>query len=497
MKNKLFAIMASALLLAGFSHAQNKPWLMTYIADWNWGNPLTYSEVEWKAYDVFIDFGAAPGHAGSVNFPAGVLDTSGATTLAQRDSIVARAHSQGKKILLSVTEYPATYWDQCTTSLLISGYCQSIAQYVKRAWAPYDGIDVDWEYPSASDTAQFKNFLDSIRVYLPSPAYIVTVSCGQWVPFSVYAEKQNDIDMLTEEMYGGDGVSSGWPTWFNGPVYGINMIGKPELSCDVVVDSLYANGMPLSKIAISSEFGGTLIKGGTTTDSMGITINSNGITAPGEMWTTQPTGKADIPDYAYGIGNTTGIYQLYYNTAHFPNVKYVWNSTYQGSFLSNDSAGTTHDWELSFDDSNDITAKFNYVESKGLGGYFFYELGMDLNKTTNTITFQTLIDADRVNIFHYAPNSKTPIPALATLKQNYPNPFNPKTTINYQLMASNFVTLRVYDTLGRRVATLVHSYQNAGTHSVQFDGKELPSGVYIYRLQVGSSEVAKKMVLLK
>ena len=75
-------------------------------------------------------------------------------------------------------------------------------------------------------------------------------------------------------------------------------------------------------------------------------------------------------------------------------------------------------------------------------------------------------------------------PLEFALLQNYPNPFNPFTTINYQLPISNFVTVKVYDPLGREIAVLVNEQKDAGYHSVQFDGSHLSSGVYFYRLSV-------------
>jgi len=89
------------------------------------------------------------------------------------------------------------------------------------------------------------------------------------------------------------------------------------------------------------------------------------------------------------------------------------------------------------------------------------------------------------------------------LSQNYPNPFNPKTIINYQLPASqggpmfNFVSLKVYDALGKEVATLVNQKQNAGSYEVDFNGEELPSGVYFYKLETKNFSETKRMILLK
>ena len=83
------------------------------------------------------------------------------------------------------------------------------------------------------------------------------------------------------------------------------------------------------------------------------------------------------------------------------------------------------------------------------------------------------------------------------LNQNYPNPFNPTTQINYSIQKSGLVTLKIYDVLGRQVATLVNQVQNAGSHTINFDASKLSSGVYFYRLDAGNYQSVKKMMLLK
>jgi polyhydroxybutyrate depolymerase len=88
-------------------------------------------------------------------------------------------------------------------------------------------------------------------------------------------------------------------------------------------------------------------------------------------------------------------------------------------------------------------------------------------------------------------------PAELLLFQNYPNPFNPSTTIKYELPKSSVVRLSVYDMLGREVSVLVNERMNAGVHEVKFDGSNLASGVYFYRLTAGGFVQAKKLVIVK
>jgi hypothetical protein len=83
------------------------------------------------------------------------------------------------------------------------------------------------------------------------------------------------------------------------------------------------------------------------------------------------------------------------------------------------------------------------------------------------------------------------------LRQNYPNPFNPSTVISWQSPVDGFVTLKVFDVLGRGVITLVNEYREAGSHSVEFDASGLPSGVYLYTIQIGSYFETRKLTLLK
>lgn len=83
------------------------------------------------------------------------------------------------------------------------------------------------------------------------------------------------------------------------------------------------------------------------------------------------------------------------------------------------------------------------------------------------------------------------------LEQNYPNPFNPSTQISYTLAERTNVTLKVYDVLGKEIATLINTSQDAGKHNVTFDASNLASGLYIYTINAGNFTSSKKMMLLK
>ncbi len=122
--------------------------------------------------------------------------------------------------------------------------------------------------------------------------------------------------------------------------------------------------------------------------------------------------------------------------------------------------------------------------------------------------WQAQADAENARIFNWLETGKDELSAVAerpgsavpagfTLSQNYPNPFNPTTHIEYSIPRAGRVLLQVFNSLGEEVATLFHGQQKAGKHMVVFDGKDLASGVYTYRLQSGEVSISRKLVLMK
>jgi hypothetical protein len=99
------------------------------------------------------------------------------------------------------------------------------------------------------------------------------------------------------------------------------------------------------------------------------------------------------------------------------------------------------------------------------------------------------------------------IPTAYYLNQNYPNPFNPSTMINYSVPKTSFITIKVYDILGREITTLVNEEKKSGNYNVEFsarggsvfggNGSNLSSGIYFYRMQAGNFVETKKLILMK
>jgi hypothetical protein len=88
-------------------------------------------------------------------------------------------------------------------------------------------------------------------------------------------------------------------------------------------------------------------------------------------------------------------------------------------------------------------------------------------------------------------------PETFGLSQNYPNPFNPSTNINYQIPKAGFVSLKVFNIIGKEIATLVNQEEPAGDYKVQFDTHNIASGTYFYKLSAGGVSLYKKMIVIK
>jgi Secretion system C-terminal sorting domain len=120
--------------------------------------------------------------------------------------------------------------------------------------------------------------------------------------------------------------------------------------------------------------------------------------------------------------------------------------------------------------------------------------------------WKTQKDAEHNRIYSWLDNGQDPVdvelssrslPVEYSLSQNYPNPFNPTTQIDFSIPKGGFVTIKVYNSLGQEVATLFSGYKQVGNYTTNFNGSQLASGVYLYRLESGSVSITRKLVLMK
>ena len=138
-------------------------------------------------------------------------------------------------------------------------------------------------------------------------------------------------------------------------------------------------------------------------------------------------------------------------------------------------------------DNSQTAVHYEYIDRAVVNGvtYSYQLVSYDINGTMHEydLTAQATPTA--------------PTPRDYALEQNFPNPFNPNTTISFALKEAGFVSLTVYNLLGQNVATLVSQRMDVGRYSATFTAKDLPSGIYVYRLDVNDFTATKKMVLMK
>jgi hypothetical protein len=127
--------------------------------------------------------------------------------------------------------------------------------------------------------------------------------------------------------------------------------------------------------------------------------------------------------------------------------------------------------------------EYSFTDKSAVSGKYLYRLKQLDNDGQYTYSKEVQVDLGT--------------PTAFALEQNYPNPFNPSTSIQYSVVGSQYVSLKVFNVLGKEVAVLVNEKQEPGTYTVEFSTANLASGTYIYRMQAGEFVQTKKMVILK
>lgn len=160
--------------------------------------------------------------------------------------------------------------------------------------------------------------------------------------------------------------------------------------------------------------------------------------------------------------------------------------------------------KIKFDEENfkiisNYKDDFSVTEEEALGIQFEFETGKNYKESkfdSGIALISEIVNKDNLVEQNYEQSDKKEDESYFEAK-NYPNPFNPVTTISYNLKQSGHVTLTVYDRLGREVKVLVDETQNAGTHTVDFNASNLPSGIYFYRIKFLDHTEVRKMLFTK
>jgi hypothetical protein len=158
---------------------------------------------------------------------------------------------------------------------------------------------------------------------------------------------------------------------------------------------------------------------------------------------------------------------------------------------------TYPDWpipiNLSYSDADLLTAGLNGFPVGDLGWFPTQYKNWLAQRTTEYAKIHTVLTTGKISGIERVEG----IPETYQLEQNYPNPFNPATVINFTIPKSGNVTLKVYDTVGKEVVTLVDGYKEASKYQISFDASKLASGIYFYTINSGNFTQTKKMMLIK
>jgi len=259
-------------------------------------------------------------------------------------------------------------------------------------------------------------------------------------------------------------------------------------------------------------------------------VRRYGVPGGGE-WASDITLDASGNVYVTGYGVDAGVYEDYITIKYLPNGDTAWLRRYNGPaddrdqataiavdnsgnvYVTGNSAGSGGDWDyatVKYLANGDSAWAMRY---NGPGNGDDLAWGIAVDDSGNVyVTGRSDGDGsgwDYCTIRYVETSSEVKDetgdrerPSEFDLSQNYPNPFNPSTKIEFTLAKSGFFTLQIYDTLGRKVRTLVSEELSSGYKSVIWDGKnddgkDVSSGVYFYQLKVGDFSQPKKMLLLK
>jgi len=225
---------------------------------------------------------------------------------------------------------------------------------------------------------------------------------------------------------------------------------------------------------------------------------------------------SDDPDLKYGVAVTEDFKEIA-ESVYGQNLDYFFQEWIYGENYPK----YTLNWSKNLVSGSTYQIDLNVIQNLNSNpAYFTMPVKIRINTTTGDTIVTIFNDAQNQNFqfnvngnpqsinFDYGNwilkdvNSITEVeniifPGEFSLKQNYPNPFNPTTKIKYTLASTASVMLKVFNILGKEVATLVNNEQDAGSYSVDFDASNLKSGVYFYRIEAGNFIETKKMLLLR
>jgi len=386
-------------------------------------------------------------------------------------ALINTTHRASRKIVLSLGGAGATQAANFATVAADSNLRKTFAANVV-SWITsrhYDGVDLDWEGPAnAADKANEVSLVKQLRAALQAAdsSLLLTMAVGaspwsgQWRDYSTLEQYVDWFNAMEYDFHGSWSSLAG----HNAPLYaGTDPLTDPDYySIDLSYQYLVGTrGISKSKILLGMPFYGK---------SFGTSV----------LYTSY-TGEQDLAyrDILSSVGSGVWVY--------------TWDAGSSAPLYVSDRPARI----ITLDDSLSIALKCQYAKTNGLAGVMIWEITQDVVGSS-----QPLMDVVCSQMFGTSSIDLAPLPAAPVsyaLERNFPNPFNPSTTIRFTIPISAHVTIRVFDILGREVATLLDAEKGAGSWSVLFDAtsRRIASGVYYYRMDAGGFVATGKMILTR
>ncbi len=459
-KKNIIEIILLVVMFGGtgykLTYAQKK--VVGYYPSW-YKSIYLPTQIDYKNLTHIIHCFVLPGKDGSLIIPSGIPDSQ----------LVAYAHAAGIKVLISIgggdSTATANFVSITSDSSIRSLFVNNLISFVQKNH--YDGVDLDWEFPSNNNEKNyFAALVKEIKINGSSinPSFLLTVAVGTNNYFGKYMDYENITQYVDWFNMMGYNFHGSWSphTGHNAPLFtNPNDPDNTGSDNDGVNYIIVSRNVPKSKVMLGVPF-------------YGLEFNASGLFT---TWTDTVRAQIFNKDIIPKLADTSWNYD--------------WDSISDVPFMT-DAANTKF---VTFDDTVSIRLKCNYVKENDLAGIMIWALGYDyyngesslLSTIGLSLGLTTGVDIAGENI----------IPSSFKLYDNYPNPFNPSTSIRFVLPHSAKVKLIISDVLGREVRVLCDGIMNSGLHETTLDASNLSSGVYFYTLITQNFIQSKKMILLK
>jgi chitinase len=374
--------------------------------------------------------------------------------------LIDSAHRAGRKVLISLGGWGQSqgFSPMAADPSARAAFVQNVVRFCGANG--YDGVDIDWESPSnPGDRNHMTLLVEALRAGLDASGrnLLLTLAIpagdwgGQWFDYPAMQPHVDWFGCMTYDFFGSWASRAG----HNSPLY-------PPLTND----------------------------NGSVHESVQYLTSTRGL-QPGKVLIGIPFYGRGCNATGYGAPNTGGDAEYGYSEIA-PKIgsgwMTRWDNTAKVPYLLDD--GFTR--FISYDDTTSVRMKCEYALKGGLSGVMIWAMGQDAAAGR-----QPLMEAVGRAIPAGAATPAEPAPASFTLLTAYPNPFNAETHLAFILQKSEPVRIEVFNLAGEKIRTLADGRLSSGGHTVTFDGRDLPSGIYMVKLTTPSFSKSARMALVK